>query len=113
MEIQKRIQQLPRVIQDLIGEFNVEHREFTRRLEKELFSIIRQACPCCNTPYTKWCSIEYFICQKQKQKTKVNMFWCDSQCFKNDPDLETKTKTAQLIYEYLVVSIQNNMDLDF
>ena len=44
----RRITSLPQVIQDIISEFNVEHRKYVSKLNKEYLSIIDKKCTNCN-----------------------------------------------------------------
>lgn len=111
MDIKNRIRHLPKEIQDLISEFNVEHRSYTRKIQKEYFSFLHQKCPYCHKAYDPElvCNTDYFICQKYK----VNIFWCGDICFEADPDTTNKNDTKNAIDDYLKkYSIQEKIYLE-
>ena len=101
----RRIQLLPQVIQDLIAEYNVDHRKYTKKLNEEYLSIIYNPCIMCNQMFSKdlFCSVDYFINIRFKLKT----YWCNSGCFDQDENHELKARYLSAIDNYLhTITIQ-------
>jgi len=95
----RRITELPQVIQDIISEFNVEHRKYTRKLNKEYFTIISKKCVNCNIFCSKdvfW-SIDYFIYKKYN----MNSYWCSDICYNTENNEILKEKYIESIEDYL------------
>uniref|UniRef100_A0A6C0EQY9 Uncharacterized protein n=1 Tax=viral metagenome TaxID=1070528 RepID=A0A6C0EQY9_9ZZZZ len=95
--LQKRILSLPQVIQDLIYEYNVEHRKQIKQLQDEYFRIIYKNCLICNSSISKGCfwSVDYFIYKTYR----VNCLWCSEICL-------NKEKNEVLKHNYLT-SVDN------
>lgn len=94
-----RIKLLPQVIQDLISEYNVDHRKQMQRLHKEYFAVIYYNCKMCTSPFPKdrFCSIDYFI----NSTCKIKCYWCSPDCFEDDTNEELKTAYITSVDEYL------------
>ena len=93
------IMSLPQVIQDLIGEFNVEHRKYTNKLNQEYMLIVDKKCKICNNCSSKdnfW-SIDYFIINQSKN---IN-YWCSEICYNRETNELIKQKYIETIEEYL------------
>ena len=99
-ELCKRIKLLPQVLQDLINEYNVEHRKQIKELNKEYFSIIYLNCMNCNYLYNSdiFYSIDYFIYKKYK----LNCYWCTESCYNNYKNKDLKNKYEKSIKDYLL-----------
>lgn len=92
-----RISKLPKVLQDLIGEFNIEHRKNTNKIIQQFNSKIHNSCEFCKIPISIdiFCSCDYFI----NKKCNINNFWCGS-CY-NFLTIEKQHKYNSDINEYL------------
>jgi hypothetical protein len=89
MELQERIQNLPKEIQNMIYECNPEHRIYTREMNREFKGLIYPPCRVCRSPFkNEFCGIDYFIIYKYK----LYSHWCDINCFQNDTDSHIKLK---------------------
>ena len=98
-KLKERIKLLPKVLQDYISEYNVEHRKQMKKVIEELFSIIYPNCIYCNLHFEKnifW-SIDYFI----NSKYNLKYYWCNNNCFDNFKNKEIKNKYIFCINEYL------------
>jgi Zn-finger protein len=104
MTLYQQIQRLPQVLQDLIGEYNVNHRSLVRKLRDEYFSIIYQNCRICERPFRPelYCSLDYFIYQKHHIRT----YWCTQRCFDIESDENAKEKYLRAIEDTLAQSEQ-------
>ena len=82
----ERIQCLPKVLQDIIYEYNVEHRIKTRILNNEYMNIMYSHCLFCKKPFPKelFCSTDYFV----QKKYDLPHGWCSDYCFHNDENRE-------------------------
>lgn len=100
MELYLFIRSLPREIQDLIGEYNVHHREQTKKIQNQFFQTIYNPCRNCNTPYPKhiFYSVDYFI----SRKYHLTCYWCNDYCYNNDSDEVLKNKYYNSVKEYLL-----------
>ena len=97
--LQKRILLLPQVIQDLIGEYNVEHRKQIKQLQDEYFRIIYKNCVICNSNVLKdyfW-SVDYFIYKTYR----VNCLWCSDTCLNTEKNEDLKHKYFTSVDNYL------------
>jgi hypothetical protein len=106
-ELYKRIKLLPQVLQDLIGEYNVEHRKQIKNLNKEYYSIIYLNCLNCNYLYNSdiFCSVDYFIYIKYK----FNYYWCSVNCYNNYKGKDLKNKYEESIKDYILnITLQTN-----
>ena len=101
MELSKRITFLPKEIQNLIGEYNVEHREQTRKICKEFLNIIYIPCKTCKLPYPEdiFYSVDYFI----HRKYNIRSYWCSDACFNREENENLKNKYTNSIREYLAI----------
>ena len=102
--LQKRILLLPQVIQNLIGEYNVEHRKLTQHLHEEYFRIIYKNCRICNSPFQKdlFCCVDYFINKYFINKTYgLNWYWCSENCLNEDKNFYIKQKYIELVNDYI------------
>ena len=98
MDLQKRIQGLPKELQTFIYEFNPEHRYYTQELNRELKKMIYPPCRVCNSPYkNEFCVVDYFIIYKYKMYSH----WCDINCFDKDLDVQTKVKCLTAVDHYM------------
>ena len=97
MEIQQRIQGLPKELQTYIYEYNPEHRYYRKKLNTEFINIIYPPCKMCNTPFnSEFCIVDYFI----SQKYNIYCHWCTIDCFHEDPDSTIKLKCLTAIENY-------------
>jgi len=95
----QKIKLLPQVIQDLISEYNVEHRKLIKQLNEEYFTIIYKKCAICDSLSSKdifW-SIDYFI----YKKCDLKCFWCSELCFNNDKNETLKQNYVKSVNDYL------------
>jgi hypothetical protein len=93
-----RLNQLPDSLQIHISEYNPEHRPLTRELKNELFSIIYTPCRVCDAPFNcEFSPTDYFILKKYKLKCH----WCSLDCFREDPDTQTKIRCLHAVEEYM------------
>ena len=98
MEIQQRIQGLPKEIQTVIYEYNPEHRHYTRELHRELRDIIYPPCRVCHSPFkNEFCGLDYFIIHKYK----IYSHWCDINCFDKDKNTRLKLKCLVAVNKYM------------
>jgi len=98
MDLQKKIQCLPKELQVMIYEFNPEHRRYTRELYRELRELIYPPCRVCLTPFkNEFCGLDYFIIHKYQ----IFSHWCDIQCFEEDLDIQNKLKCLTAVDEYM------------
>ena len=100
MELYRLIRKLPQEIQDLIGEFNPEHREQMKIIQKDFFGIIYKPCKICSQPYPKeiFYSVDYFI----SHKYELQHYWCSDYCFDKDKEDDTKYKYLTSVKDYLL-----------
>ena len=101
----RRIQLLPQVIQDLIAEYNVDHRKYTKKINEEYLSIIYNPCMTCNRMFSKdlFCSVDYFI----NIRYKLKCYWCNEVCFNQDENHLLKARYLSAIDDYLyMITIQ-------
>ena len=90
---------LPKQLQYLISEFNVEHRKYVSKLNKEYLSIIDKKCTNCNIFCVKdvfW-SVDYFIYKKYN----INYYWCSEICYDTETNEVIKQKYIESIEDYL------------
>jgi hypothetical protein len=81
-----------------ISEYNPEHRQHTKALKRELFSIIYTPCRICGAPFNcEFSPIDYFILKKYK----LNCHWCSLECFQKDPDTSLKVRCLHAVEEYV------------
>ena len=98
MDIQKRIQGLPKELQTFIYEYNPEHRYYTRELHRELMALIYPACRVCFAPFkNEFCCLDYFVIYKYK----IYSHWCDINCFHQDTDSYVKVKCLAAVDKYM------------
>lgn len=98
MDLQKRIQGLPKELQTAIYEYNPAHRLYTRALNRELKALIYPNCRVCHTPFkNEFCGLDYFIIHKYK----IFGHWCDINCFDKDLDVQTKLKCLAAVDQYM------------
>ena len=98
MELQKRICGLPKELQNVIYEYNPEHRLYTKKLHREFREIIFPPCKVCHTPFkNEFCGLDYFIIYKYK----IYSHWCDINCFDKDKDAEVKLKCLKAVDQYM------------
>lgn len=102
MELHTLIQNLPLVLQDLIGEFNAHHREHTHRIQRQFYDMIYQPCRVCEEPYPRdiFYSVDYFMFRKYHLYDR-NCFWCSDTCFARDTDEVLKKYFLESINQYL------------
>lgn len=96
--MEKRIQLLPKVLQDLISEYNVHHRKNMRTVLQEYLNMIYTPCRMCQAPFdAEFCPIDYFIIHK------FNLYchWCSVDCFHEDQDAELKLKCLTVVDDYV------------
>lgn len=97
MSTSERIQLLPKEVQILIGEYNPEHRNLTKQLKKEYFTMIYRECRICHAPFNlEFCPIDYFIIRKYK----ITSHWCTIDCFQIDKDKKEKKKCLSSFKDY-------------
>ena len=91
---------LPLEVQNLIGEFNVWHREQMREIHQEFLGIIYNPCRTCKLPYPQeiFYSVDYFIAHKYKMRC----FWCCDYCFDVETNEYMKNKYMVSIKDYLL-----------
>lgn len=96
----KKIKLLPKELQDLINEFNVDHREQIRRINSLYFKIIYNNCRICNYPFSSdiYCSTDYFI----QSKYNLTCYWCCDVCFHSETDLAVKDNYMNCVKKYLL-----------
>lgn len=105
---EKRIKSLPQVLQDLVSEYNVEHRVLMNRVFQEYFSVIYTQCLECGSMFDKemYYSIDYFI----NKKCNIKFHWCSENCFEQPTDTECdriKTEYVTSVNDYLTnITIQ-------
>jgi hypothetical protein len=94
-----RIRGLPQEIQDLIGEYNVEHRERMRQLRDEYFGIIFKTCSMCRmyTSHENYCPTDYFLYTKYG----LNHYWCSKECLDDEPNESLVQNYFGTITKYL------------
>jgi len=95
----KRINELPRELQYLISEFNVEHRKQTKKVLNQYFNIIYNPCCICNISVPKdifW-SVDYFI--NLRYNTKFH--YCSNECYLLE-DEENQKKYVEIINNYIL-----------
>ena len=94
-----RIRELPQVIRDLIGEYNVDHRALTRKLNTEYFGIIFKTCCVCRLYSSSeyYCPTDYFVCAKYG----VGHYWCSKDCLDDEPDQSRVQRYLDSIANYL------------
>lgn len=104
----KRINELPRELQYLISEFNVEHRKQTKEVLDQYFNIIYNSCCICNTLLSKdifW-SVDYFI----NSKYNINFHYCSNKCYLIEEEKNQK-EYMEIINNYILhKSIQYKED---
>lgn len=95
----QKIRLLPQVIQDLISEYNVDHRTQMRALEKEYFTVIYKNCIFCSAPPSKelYMPVDYFLCKKYN----LHCFWCSEDCFYEDVRNDMKQNYLESIHDYM------------
>ena len=103
MNLYQQIKRLPQVLQDLIGEYNVDHRSLVRKLRDEYFSMIYLNCRICEKQHTPdmYYSLDYFIYIKHHIRT----YWCSESCFDIEPDNNAKEKYLRAIDDTVKHSI--------
>ena len=113
--ILKRVKMLPKEIQDIINEFNVDHREQMRIINNQYYSIIYNNCRMCSLSMDRdifW-SVDYFI----QSKYKLSCYWCSDLCFNKDKDKNTKENYLSCVKNFIKChSIQykdNNDYIDY
>jgi hypothetical protein len=93
-----RIKTLPQVLQDIIAEYNVEHRTHVKQLKDEFFSMIYRPCRFCKEiPSYEFWSTDYFIFKKYS----LSVNWCHQSCFDRDHAEEEKTRYLESIDDFL------------
>jgi len=99
LTIQQRIQALPQELQDLIGEYNAEHRDHTRKLHTEYFAIIYKTCCVCRETATAeyYWSTDYFLYTKYG----LDNYWCSQECFSAEQDEERIGQYLRVITDYI------------
>jgi hypothetical protein len=99
MDLIEKIKCLPKVIQDLINEYNVMHRIKLKKVTDEYFSIIYNNCKYCYKPISKhlYWSADYFI----SKHYNIKHCWCNDICFTNYENLTEKDHYMQSINEYM------------
>ena len=98
LSLYKRIKLLPQVLQDLIGEYNADHRAQTKRIQHEYFAMIYQSCKICTRLFTAdlYCSVDYFMYRKYKTG-----YWCSDDCLDAEPDIFEKMRYLASIDDWL------------
>ena len=95
----EKIKELPKYIQDMIYEFNVDHRKNMRHCFREFYGFILNNCLNCSVPFPReyfW-SVDYFV----NRKYKLNCYWCSQNCFNTTDRIEIKLKYLKSLLEYL------------
>jgi hypothetical protein len=101
----KRIKLLPQELQNMIGEYNVEHREKLKTVNKEYFNIIYNKCMICDLYFSKdsFYSVDYFI----NYKNKMKYCWCSKECYnkekiliKNNYEIKINYYLKNISYQY-------------
>jgi len=99
MNLIQRITQLPQVLQDLIGEYNADHREQMNRVCREYFAIIYLPCKICGGPVItpdRFCSVDYFIFRVFR-RGHFSGHWCSEACLEiEENELEKKNYFATI-----------------
>jgi hypothetical protein len=105
--LQKKINSLPQVLQNLIGEYNVEHRNYTKMLHCEFYDII--TIKCCNCNYINinefFYSVDYFMNKKYNIRSK----WCSDECFQS---FGSYSENNKMIIEKYTKSVNKYMGED-
>ena len=98
--ILKKIKLLPKELQDLINEFNVDHREQIRFLNTSYFKIIYNNCRICTYSFSSdiYCSTDYFI----QSKYNLSCYWCCDECFNNEKEVEVRDNYIKCVKKYLL-----------
>jgi len=99
IKLYSRLKNLPQVLQDLIGEYNVHHRKQIERINEEYFNIIYKNCAICKSSFSKdiFCSVDYFI----NITYNLQRNWCSKDCFMNDTNEEYKQVYLRQLNDYL------------
>ena len=87
--LEQRLKSIPQVLQDLVSEYNVEHRVQMKKVFEEYFSVIFTKCINCNSVFDLeiYCSVDYFI----NQRFNMRHHFCSEECFnENDHELDIK-----------------------
>lgn len=95
----KRINELPRELQYLISEYNVEHRKQTKEVLNQYFNIIYNPCRICNISVSKdifW-SVDYFI----NSKYNIKFHYCSNKCYLLEEE-ENQKEYVEIINNYIL-----------
>ena len=92
------------MIQDLIGEYNVEHRKQIKRVNEEYLKIIYTRCIICDLKFPKdiFCSGDFFI----NKKSNLTYYYCSTECLAMETNDKYKNKYITSIEHYLSTSLQ-------
>lgn len=104
------IQNLPKEIQNIIFEYNVEHRKHMKEIFNEYFKIIYNNCKICNKSivYDTFYYVDYFIYKKYN----ISYHWCSGYCFYSDIDRNLKDNYKKKLQTYFLVdSIQHKDEI--
>ena len=96
--LKARIQRLPQELQDLIAEYNVEHRTITKRIIEEFNHNIDKKCEVCgNSVSSNFWSCDYFI----NLRCNIENFWCGEECYNNTEVPNEQIRTMYETYKYM------------
>ena len=107
----QKIQGLPKEIQNIIYEYNVDHREQLNKCFKEYFKTIFMDCKICSNNVinpNNYYYVDYFV----NSKCNISSYWCNDFCFFKDTDEKYKEQYKTSVQNYFMLnSIQHKGEI--